>query len=262
MKKISAKTRSLISKGITSLLSAMGFVTLHAEENKIDPVEPFDPDSISDYIHEEGPIALYGCPYADYKFTGHVIDKEGNPLSNVEILFEECDRDGVIASVKDTSDENGEFKVEYSYAPWCDIKISAKNDFSAAYDSISKEDIEKETMTTRQGWYYGVYSKDITIILKDKGELGKIIFNGTANIDDPNAEKVLLFSNPVENYLWFNIDGAEDANVAIYNFSGEKVTSASISNGSNLYVGDLKSGNYILTVISNDKKYVAKFIKK
>ncbi len=260
MKKISAKTRSLISKGITSLLSAMGFVTLHAQENKIDPVEPFDPDSVK-YVHEDEPVVLYGCPYADYKFTGHVIDKAGNPLSNVEILFDACDGNAV---AKGTSDENGEFKVEYTYVPWCDIKISAKNDFSAAYDSISKEEIERDLIRPVDDiWLnYGEYIKDLTIILNDKGELGKIIFNSTANVADPNAEKVLLFSNPVENYLWFNMDGAEDANVAIYNFAGEKVMSASISNGSNLYVGDLKSGNYILTVISNDKKYVAKFIKK
>lgn len=261
MKKISAKTRSLISKGITSLLSAMGFVTLHAEENKIDPVEPYDRDSIKEFNYEDPTVVLYGCPYADYKFTGHVIDKHGNPLNNVEIQFDMCDGDAI---AKATSDENGDFKVEYRHVPWCNIKISAKNDFSAAYDSISKEDINKEIVPpTNDIWLnYGVYSKDLTIILNDKGELGKIIFNSTANINDANAEKVLLFTNPVENYLWFNIDGAEDANVAIYNFSGEKVTSASISNGSNLYVGDLKSGNYILTVISNDKKYVAKFIKK
>ena len=260
MKKVSVKTRSLIRKGIASLLSAMGFVTLHAEEKKIDSVEPFDRDTIKEF-NENEPIALYGCPYADYKFTGHVIDKHGNPLNNVEIQFDECDGNAV---AKATSDENGDFKVEYTYVPWCDIKISAKNEFSAAYDSISKEDIEREIVPPINDiWLnYGVYSKDLTIILNDKGELGKIIFNSTANITDANAEKVLLFSNPVENYLWFNMDGAEDANVAIYNFNGEKLMSAFISNGNNLYVGDLKSGNYILTVISNDKKYVAKFIKK
>jgi hypothetical protein len=35
-----------------------------------------------------------------------------------------------------------------------------------------------------------------------------------------------------------------------------------VLSGGSLYVGDLKSGNYLLTVISGEKKQVAKFLKK
>ncbi|MBR4714179.1 MAG: T9SS type A sorting domain-containing protein [Paludibacteraceae bacterium] len=54
----------------------------------------------------------------------------------------------------------------------------------------------------------------------------------------------------------------ENANVAIYSLNGEQLKSASIPNGESLYVGDLKSGNYLLTVISGDKKMAVQFLKK
>lgn len=114
----------------------------------------------------------------------------------------------------------------------------------------------------RDPFYDGVYTKEMTIVLGDEGESGQIIFGRPTGVDDETAEKILLFSNPVENYLWFNLTGVENANVAIYNLNGEQVKSASVLNGENLYVGDLKSGNYLLTVISGDKKMVAQFLKK
>ncbi|MBO7427780.1 MAG: T9SS type A sorting domain-containing protein, partial [Paludibacteraceae bacterium] len=89
-----------------------------------------------------------------------------------------------------------------------------------------------------------------------------IIFGRPTGVEDGVAEKILLFSNPVENYLWFNLTGVESANVTIYNLSGEQVLTASVPNGESLYVGNLKSGNYLLTVVSGDKKLAARFLKK
>lgn len=260
MNKISLKARSIIRKGIASLLSSMGFFTLHASD-KGDYIIYEPTDSIKkDYLRDSSVVVLYGCPYADFKINGHVTDKSGKPLENVEIQISQCDN--ITSTV--TSDADGAFSIEYEMTPWCDIKISAKNDYSSACDSILEADYKnKFVITSKTGpFYYGVYSETLSIVLDENGELGKIIFGNVAEQRDAVVEKVLLFSNPVENYLWFNLEGTEEANVAIYNFSGEKVISATVSNGGNLYVGDLTCGNYIVTVASGNKKYVAKFLKK
>ena len=261
MRKISLKTRSLIKRCITSLLTMMGFAPLHASD-KIDAI-PVDKDDEFDYPDSTVAV-LYGCPYADYKFTGHVTDKNGNPLEGVEIQFTHCDYE--IGKI--VSDEAGNFQMAYQEVPWCDIKISAKNDYTAAYDTIPKKVVSEGIVPPENptSWLNeGVFSRDMTIVLDENGEMNKIIFSSPgspAYSADANAERVLLFENPVENYLWFNMNGAESAVVSIYDFAGKKVMSASVLSGGSLYVGDLKSGNYLLTVISGEKKQVAKFLKK
>lgn len=263
MRKISLKTRSLIKRCITSLLTAMGFFPVHAaDRDRTAPVDEKDPQELD--FPDSTMIALYGCPYADFKFTGHVTDKNGNPLNGVEIQFTHCDYE--IGKI--VSDEAGNFQMAYQEVPWCDIKISAKNDYAAAYDTIPKEVVREGMVPPEKptSWMYeGVFSQDITIMLDENGEMNRIIFNSPgspASSADANAERVLLFENPVENYLWFNMNGAESAVVSIYDFAGKKVMSASVLSGGSLYVGDLKSGNYLLTVISGEKKQVAKFLKK
>jgi len=260
MKGFSLKGRYIFRKAIASLLSSMGFASLYATEMR--PEALFDTLPVRDTISQERMrmMVLYGCPSADFKFKGQVVDQRGKPLENVKIRIQQCGYEE-----ETESDADGLFKIEYEYDPWCDIEISAKNDYASAIDSI-KLDSDRDDFIVPEGdlspFYYGVYSKEITIVLNEDGGLGEIIFGSPASVQDKAAEKVLLFSNPVENYLWFNMQEVENANVAIYDFSGEKVVDALVSNGGNLYVGDLKSGNYLLTVISGDRKYVAKFIKK
>lgn len=263
MRKISLKTRSLIKKCITSLLTAMGFVPAHASD-KINAIPVDEKDSIEYDSPESSMVTLYGCPYAEYKFTGRVTDKSGNPLEGVEIQFNLCDYDRPTI----VSDEKGNFQTSFQSEPWCDIKISAKNDYATAYDTIPKDVVRDGLVPPedRKNWLNeGVFSRDITIVLDENDELNKIVFSSPGNpaySAATNAEKVMLFENPVENYLWFNMEGAENAVVSIYDFSGEKVLYASVLSGGYLYVGDLPSGNYILTVISGEKKQVAKFLKK
>lgn len=261
MRVFSLKGRFIFRKAIASLLSSMGFASLYATEMR--PEALLDTLPVRDSISQERMMVLYGCPTADFKFNGQVIDQSGKPLENVEVRILQCGYEE-----EAVSDADGLFKIEYENMPWCDIEISAKNDYASAIDSIkldpdtNRDDFIIPEERRNSAFFYGVYSKDITIILNEDGGLGKIIFGSPASVQDKGADKVLLFSNPVENYLWFNMQEVENANVAIYDFRGEKVMDALVSNGGNLYVGDLKSGNYLLTVISGDKKYVAKFIKK
>lgn len=261
MRKISLQARSIIRRAIVSLLSSMGFITMQGQamdrDGRID-----ESDKVYEYP-DESLVALYGCPSADFKLRGRVIDKAGNPLKDVNVQVTHC-KNGDYPAV--LTDDDGNFSVEYRTAPWCDIKISATNDISSACDTILEAEYKNEFVMPenpgRDPFYDGVYTKEMTIVLGDEGEPGHFIFGRPTGVKDDAAEKILLFSNPVENYLWFNLTGVENANVAIYNLNGEQVKSASVLNGENLYVGDLKSGNYLLTVISGDKKMVAQFLKK
>lgn len=266
MRKISLQARSIIRRAIVSLLSSMGFITVQGQttEKEIGRDSRIDTfDTVEKYNPDRDLVVLYGCPSADFKLSGHVTDKYGNPLKDVNVQVTHC-KNGDYPAV--LTDEDGKFSVEYTTTPWCDIRISASNELSSACDTILEEEYQNEFVLPenlgRRSFYEGVYTKEMTIILGDEGESGQIIFGRPTGVNDETAEKILLFSNPVENYLWFNLTGVENANVAIYNLNGEQVKSASVLNGENLYVGDLKSGNYLLTVISGDKKMVAQFLKK
>jgi len=266
MRKISLQARSIIRRTIVSLLSSMGFITVHGqatgkEVDRSSRINDFE--TVEEYNPERDLIALYGCPSADFRFRGNVTDKYGNPLKDVSVQVTHC-QNGVFPPVM--TDEDGNFVFEYKTAPWCDIRISATNDISSACDTILEEQYEKEFVMPENPdgdpFYRGVYDKEMTIVLGDEGETGHIIFGRPTGVEDGVAEKILLFSNPVENYLWFNLTGVESANVTIYNLSGEQVLTASVPNGESLYVGNLKSGNYLLTVVSGDKKLSARFLKK
>ena len=263
MRKISLQARSIIRRAIVSLLSSMGFITMHGQAMDRDGRIEFDEYDKEIEFPRDREVTLYGCPSADFKFRGHVTDKFGNPLKDVNVQVTHC-KNGDYPAV--LTDEDGNFSVEYRTAPWCDIRISATNDISSACDTILEAEYQNEFVMPenpgRDPFYDGVYTKEMTIVLGDEGEPGHFIFGRPTGVDDETAEKILLSSNPVENYLWFNLTGVENANVAIYNLNGEQVKSASVLNGENLYVGDLKSGNYLLTVISGDKKMVAQFLKK
>ena len=265
MKKLSLQARSIIRRAIVSLLSSMGFITVQgqAAERVMDRDGRIDKsDKVVEYP-DQSLVALYGCPSADFKLRGHVTDKYGNPLKDVNVQVTHC-KDYDFSHV--LTDEDGNFSVEYMTAPWCDIIISAKNDKSSACDTILEAEYQKEFVMPenpgRDPFYDGVYTKEMTIVLGDEGEPGHFIFGRPTGVKEDAAEKILLSSNPVENYLWFNLTGVENANVAIYSLSGEQLKSASIPNGESLYVGDLKSGNYLLTVISGDKKMAVQFLKK
>ena len=248
------------------MLSSMGFITVNgqATEKEIGRNSRIDTfDTVEKYDPERELIALYGCPSADFRFRGNVTDKNGNPLKDVSVQVTHC-KNGAFTPVM--TDEDGKFEIEYRTSPWCDIKISATNDISTACDTIFEEEYKNEFVMPespgRDPFYDGVYEKEMTIVLGDEGEAGHIIFNRPTGVEDGAAEKVLLLSNPVENYLWFNLTGVESADVAIYNLSGEQVLNASVPSGESLYVGNLKSGNYLLTVVSGDKKLSARFLKK
>ena len=263
MRKISLQARSIIRRAIVSLLSSMGFITMQGQAMDRDGRIEFDEYDKEVEFPGDRAVTLYGCPSADFKLRGRVIDKAGNPLKDVNVQVTHC-KNGDYPAV--LTDDDGNFSVEYMTAPWCDIIISAKNDKSSACDTILEAEYQKEFVMPenpgRDPFYDGVYTKEMTIVLGDEGEPGHFIFGRPTGVKEDVAEKILLSSNPVENYLWFNLTGVENANVAIYSLSGEQLKSASIPNGESLYVGDLKSGNYLLTVISGDKKMAVQFLKK
>lgn len=267
MKKISLQARSIIRRAIVSLLSSMGFITVHGQATgKVVGMDAGKDSFEEERIYPDSAlVVLYGCPSADFRFRGNVTDKYGNPIKDVSVQVTHC-QNGAFPPVM--TDEDGKFVVEYMTAPWCDIRISATNDISSACDTIMEAEYKDEFVMpdspSGDPFYRGVYDKEMTIVLGDEGETGQIIFGrpNTTGVNDEAAEKILLISNPVENYLWFNLTGEESANVAIYNLSGEQMLSASVPSGESLYVGNLKSGNYLLTVVSGDKKLAARFLKK
>jgi aminopeptidase YwaD len=76
------------------------------------------------------------------------------------------------------------------------------------------------------------------------------------------SEKLVVYPNPVENGLNFNMpEGIEEYDLRITDASGRVLLSKNGNTMEQLDVTMLKSGSYYLIVRANDKFYTANFTK-
>lgn len=100
---------------------------------------------------------------------------------------------------------------------------------------------------------------------EDDGMMGSFlvidttITSGIANINKPG--KVELFPNPATAKIWFQTPVSKDAELAVFNVTGEKVMEVK-DPSQELDIFSLKEGIYFLRIISNQQVYTAKFIKQ
>jgi len=68
-----------------------------------------------------------------------------------------------------------------------------------------------------------------------------------------------VFPNPTKGKL--EIDGYENAEISIYNLSGEKLIERSVSGKSNIDIEDFPAGTYLIKVISDTETFTSRVIK-
>ncbi|MCQ2231629.1 MAG: radical SAM-associated putative lipoprotein [Paludibacteraceae bacterium] len=254
--------RKRINSVISSLLAAMGFYSLpvqatdakNVNQEPIDPT-PLLPDStwIDDQLATE-----YGCPYATFIFKGKVIDQHDNPLAAIDVLIKTCDT----PHGKTQTDENGEFNIEYSQIPWCDINLSFTKDPSTIKDTtIVEGDIVFENPSGN--WDRGTFARTVTVVFPTDGTMPTLTFDQAtlAGIVDLN-EPMFYITNWVDEYMWMNFREIKSAQISIYDMAGKLQKKLIMNDGENLFVGDLQPGRYILTATSGAKRFSSVFVKR
>lgn len=252
--------RKLLNKGILSIISALGITSFpaHASAPKDENSSDNNDGVISPNEWEfENQHVEYGCPSASFKFKGKVTDDAGNPIPDVDVVVKMCE----YGMGNSKTDENGEYNIYFEDTPWCDVTISFTKDPNTMLDTtIVKENIEFENPSGH--WYQGEYSREVNVIFSEQ-EGSKIFFNKSAFAEIVNLEEPMFrVVNCVEDYMWFSFRNVKSAAISVYDHKGTLLKKQRLNDGENLYVGDLKSGTYLLTAVSGSKRFSSIFIKK
>ena len=110
--------------------------------------------------------AEYGCPEADFDISGHVTDREGNPIEGIEVkhLYR-----------ADTTDADGNYHItNYSGFPDRELHINfidADGDEHGAYrDTTVTVKVNYSEYRGGSGWYEGTLTKELDVTLEEKAD--------------------------------------------------------------------------------------------
>ncbi len=135
---------------------------------------------------------------------------------------------------------------------------------TSAGTSNHEWDIQWTAPATSQGnlnFYYAVnIANGNGASTGDYIQTGSVSINeNTSSVNDAENDKINIYPNPASNIL--NIDSKLNIdNVYIYNVSGQKMDIELKNN--KIDISKLAKGNYILKIISKEKKLSKQFIKK
>lgn len=251
--------RKMANRAIYSILTAMGFYSIPAQaENAM--VEPSDDSPFNtDIVGEEWQNATeYGCPSASFIFRGKAIDQNNNPLAGIDVVVKMCE--DTVMGIQ--TDEKGEFNLEYTDLPWCDVTLSFTKDAKTVKDTTILRG-ELSFVEPSGHWNYGTYSRTVTVVFPTDETAPTITFyeGALASIVDME-EPMFYITNLVDDYVWLSFRSVKSAQVALYSMEGTLQKEILLNDGEHLYVGDLKPGRYIMTAHSGSKKYAAIFVKR
>lgn len=86
---------------------------------------------------------------------------------------------------------------------------------------------------------------------------------GTYDINAGHLNFFVVYPNPASNYISINTkEIVVKMEVKVYDMAGKIVLQGSMISGEKLDVRNLASGNYLITIVADDKKSSLKFIKK
>lgn len=74
--------------------------------------------------------------------------------------------------------------------------------------------------------------------------------------------EVRIYPNPVDDYLWFAFGDDDRATVSIVDYTGQLMKRELVENGGSIFVGDLKSSVYIVSIKSGSRTVSTKFVKR
>lgn len=112
-------------------------------------------------------IGEYGCPYAEFKVSGTVMDKDSNAVENIRVTVHNHSNGGQIMP-EAYSEEDGKYTAFYEAAfPVNNVDIIA-HDTAGVYVSDTVRNVEV-TFTGGDGnWNYGETSIEQDFVLKKK----------------------------------------------------------------------------------------------
>jgi hypothetical protein len=76
------------------------------------------------------------------------------------------------------------------------------------------------------------------------------------------TSNVIIYPNPVNDFLNFKIDPSVSATIELYDMQGRKVLSQSLGGNNSVFVSDLMKGIYQCRIISNEKIWINQIIIK
>lgn len=108
-----------------------------------------------------GPVAEYGCPYAQFEATGVVTDEERQPLENVQVIFKNKGNNDTPREYLPTvyTDEQGTYTFEMEYVLPMDSMDIIVADTAGVYESDSvrvKVDYDRSGVASDDHWNAGV----------------------------------------------------------------------------------------------------------
>ena len=120
----------------------------------------------------------YGCPEADYRVKGTVVDEQGAPVEGIGVMkrYEAHENRVTQYSYADTTDAEGRFDVKqssspgYSYIP-VEFHDTDSNQHGLYADTTVNVSFEGARFSGGDGnWFEGTATKEITVTLNKQSE--------------------------------------------------------------------------------------------
>lgn len=158
------------------------------------------------------------------------------------------------------------FKDGVVYYPW---KLDPNNPQSPATNSSDNDvdNIEKIFIENAEPGTYTIQVSHKGSLLNGNQEFTLIADgqNGLtlATVDFEKDNSIKLYPNPVQENLFFDLpESFSPSDVEIYDITGKLIRIFKYEEKNSVKVGNLKSGVYIVTFISQDKRLSVKFLKE
>ena len=120
-----------------------------------------------------GQVEEYGCPHANYEIKGKVVNRQNNPIPNIQIAISDSVPDRQMPSDTIYTDAKGEFLWETGEFPGATFKLimtdidKDKNGGQFAADT-SFVSFKNAVYENGSGWYEGKAKQEVTITMNEQ----------------------------------------------------------------------------------------------
>lgn len=138
---------------------------------------------------------------------------------------------------------NQNYSVSGISPPYNQPRMKSYLDFNDGYPNNSWE------ITEPAIYYQGAYVRLLSWFVSERT---------TVHADDPSVRRFSVYPNPAR--VEINFDEGMGGNIQVIDVNGRTVRSSPVNRG-NVYIGDLKRGNYWLKIINDEGAHIAPFEK-
>lgn len=210
-------------------------------------------------------VDTLGCTKTDYQ---EIVVKDTAQQGEFEFINPECLMDSEIPSYGYNQFyklSNDSLIIYGVYSGNCGTRKTATIRYNA--DTIKIKTWEVGPIATCNCSYY--FEISIPNIINDSVNVlfnGKTISSTRTNVLEQKIDDVIIevFPNPANNYLMINIDGSDLPNFdfKILDTEGRIVKVGTLKGDSQIELGSVESGFYMLCISARNKEYIMRFIKE